>query len=362
MKRRSYKWAKWMALGLILLIPLAMVWIVASHPIRTGNNLERSHRLAATKGLAYYSGCEQGYTWLDAGTVRQIDSVEGNALLVKDTDVATGITRTTASFAKRKEEGFIDKNLTHLSPDRKWILYTGSTADTLMRNVGPLVSSQTLFDKSSTKQKPLAYIVHRVAWMRDSLHWVELSEGAQGKGVLILHTIGSPATTRWALAPMVAAPGTTPLRMLIGITDRNTALIKEVDWKPGLLTPMRFVEVDLKTGQRSSNTGLSQLAPLTHLYSSYREEPALSPQGDRLVWVRQEYPDLVTILARMLRHKPQTIRYEVLSCRLDGSQYNLVDSVESGNMRERVNMVEWLPDGKQVSFVFQNFLYTAPAD
>jgi hypothetical protein len=357
MKRSSRKVVKWLFLGFILLIPIGMCWIIATHPVRTGGRLERSRRLPATQGLTYDSGCRQGYTWLNAGTVRQVDSVWKPALVVKDTDVETGITQTTASFARGKETGFLAEQLTHLSPDRNWVLFTGSNANTLMRVTGRPLSYQIPFDRpSGTKQS--TSVPFRAAWMQDSLHWIEFSNDIRGNGTVLVHAIGGRTPKRIVLPPMPPLPGAESWQTLVGVTERNTALIEEGIRKKGRLPYLRFMEVDLNTGQSAANAALNQLPPLT---KGVWDTPVLSPRGDRIVWVMREYPDMLTVLARMLHRKPQTIRDEVFSCRIDGSHLSLADSMECGH-REEISMVDWLPDGKRISFVYDKTLYTAPAD
>jgi hypothetical protein len=351
LKQKWYRQGKWLLLGLILLIPITLVWILMFRPLPSGASLARSRRLPATKGTVDYGGSAMGYAWADATTIRQIDSVSGNSLDVKDIDVATGAVRKRASYPKGKETGYIAEQLIHLSPDRKWVLYTGFTTDTMMSLTGRPVSYQLPIDKPPVLNKSIT-ILQRTAWVPDGLHWIELSEDPARKGVILVHTVDGKTLKR------VPIPGAAQWRTLLGVTARSTALVEVDTAKSGQRPHVKFLEVDITTGQTVENTALGQVASLA---DSEIMTPALSPVGDRLVWATRHQSDILTSLARLIRHKPQTARYEISTCRLDGSQVHTVDNVEcSGN--QTVEMMAWIPDSKQISFAFRNTLYTAPAD
>jgi len=351
MKRSSRRYGKWLLLGLILLLPITMMWVVASHPLPTGRSLEHSRRLPATKGVPYYHGGVQGYVWLDARTVRQVDSVSNATLDIKDTDVETGTVRKIASYPKGKEGGFISQQLFHLSPDRKWQLFTGFTTSTVMSLSAKPALVQTPLNKPGVLNKPTT-ILQVAAWMPDSLHWLELSEDKSGNSLLLVHTLDGKIVQR------IVVPGVAQWRTLLGVTEHGAALVGENIAKQGQGPRMKYLEVNIKTGQTTENTALNQVSSLQNpeIYT-----PVLSPKGDRLAWATRHNPGLLIGILRMLRHKPQTARYEISSCRLDGSQLHGVDNVECQG-REEVEMMDWLPDNQQISFTFRDTLYTAPVD
>jgi len=350
MKRSSRGYWKRLLLGLILLLPITMMWVVVSHPLPTGRSLAHSRCLPATKGVPYYHGAVQGYTWLDASTVRQVDF--SNATLdINDTNVENGTVRKIASYPKGKEGGFTAPQLLHLSPDRKWQLFTGFDTNTLLSLSAKSAPVQTPLNKPGVPKTSIT-IFQAAAWMPDSLHWLELSEDKSGNSLLLVHTLDGQTGRR------IVIPGVAQWRTLLGITEHGAALLGENIAKQGQATHMRYLEVDIKTGQTTENASLNQVPSLR---SPEIYMPVLSPKGDRIAWATRHSPGLLIGILRMLRHKPQTTRYEISTCRLDGSQLKSVDNVECQG-REEVEMIDWLPDNKQISFTFRETLYTVPVD
>ncbi|MCW3051416.1 MAG: hypothetical protein JWN14_586 [Chthonomonadales bacterium] len=351
MKRNLRGFGKWVLLGTILLIPITMAWIVVSHPLPTGSSLAHSHRLPATQGVPNFVGSAQGYVWLDEKTVRQVNSVPVKTIDIKDTDVETGRVRKVASYPKGKETGYVADQLTHLSPDRKWILYSGFNVHTMMALTGKPFSIQIPLDTKLVLGQSIT-ILQRAAWMPDSLHWLELSEDKSGNSVLLLHALDGKTAQRFVV------PGAAQWRTLLGLTARGTALLEMNTANSGHTAHMKFLEVDLKTGQCMENAALNKVPSLQE---AEMFTPTLSPHGDRIAWATRHNPDIVTNFARMFRHKPQTARYEIWSCRLDGSQVHCADRVECQG-RDEVEMTNWLPDNKRISFAFRDTFYIVPAD
>jgi hypothetical protein len=92
----------------------------------------------------------------------------------------------------------------------------------------------------------------------------------------------------------------------------------------------------------------------------------LSPQGDRLLWsmfARQAMP-LQEWLHRLFpSYKPSlnlVIRWQV--SRLDGSDMHEIGMIRVSRRNGSYSNPRWLPDGKRISFIHNNTLYTVPAD
>src|SRR5262249_25318985 len=95
------------------------------------------------------------------------------------------------------------------------------------------------------------------------------------------------------------------------------------------------------------------------------EEIALSPQGDRLAWKTNTWNDWRSALSAFTSGQPQgrNIIYAIWVSRLDGSGMRELGSerlTTAGG--SPIEHLRWLPDGKSVSFVYNNALYTIPAD
>jgi hypothetical protein len=96
---------------------------------------------------------------------------------------------------------------------------------------------------------------------------------------------------------------------------------------------------------------------------------ALSPHGDRLLWVLQrDRPPLgIGVLgdwaASNLRH-PVAQADEIWVSGVDGADLHEVGRTpyRNGNRGAYLCSCQWLPDGKRISFVYNHTLYVVPAD
>jgi hypothetical protein len=104
-----------------------------------------------------------------------------------------------------------------------------------------------------------------------------------------------------------------------------------------------------------------------------------SPQGDQVAWlVEQEHRSAFATLVSQefpyfmaaQRAAVQRTR-SIWTCRLDGTQMHEIGSVPLAiaSMPENDDVVyysphtlRWLPDGRQLSFIYNGALYTIPAD
>jgi len=98
---------------------------------------------------------------------------------------------------------------------------------------------------------------------------------------------------------------------------------------------------------------------------------ALSPQGDRLAWILQVKQDPPGPFRRFLsrwmpslQRAPEAV-LEMRTTRLDGSDVHVIGHMalpKPDPKAEYPGQLQWLPDGKRLSFVYKSVLYTVPAD
>jgi hypothetical protein len=98
-------------------------------------------------------------------------------------------------------------------------------------------------------------------------------------------------------------------------------------------------------------------------------EIELSPRGDRiayLIWHTE--PDMLPILHYILPRKDQlrTSKSSLWVSRRDGSELHEIGACpmheQDGRGERYPKLLHWLPDGKHVSFVYHDSLYTVPID
>ena len=96
---------------------------------------------------------------------------------------------------------------------------------------------------------------------------------------------------------------------------------------------------------------------------------AFSPHGDRIAWVlMQTHPSPASALLHrilpMVKLVPKTVTGLWVS-QIDGSNLHEIghlDNPSGPNKIPPIDYVRWLPDGKKLSFVYRDALYTVPAD
>jgi len=99
------------------------------------------------------------------------------------------------------------------------------------------------------------------------------------------------------------------------------------------------------------------------------DEVVLSPDGKRLAWKlhARENGAGSGLLARLLAYfgaRPRAM-ISLWVSRLDGSDFHEIGHEEAPPMHvwpEAIREAQWTPDGRHVSFLFQDALWTVPAE
>ena len=317
----------------------------------TGNKpvtLRNSTRLRGTTDLNY----SQGYDWASNEDVMQVDTYpSGGTFSVHFRTAATGVSLPARSFPRGQEIGLTGDTLTHVFLNRQWLLFTGFTSHTVIALTGAHRSYQTMMDCPPVINQQDTIPI-RAAWMLDSNYWLELTQNKQDHGALMMHRLDGGVERCFPFAHLGASC------CLVGVTNRNTALM-EMNLAPAR-QPAQFhvFELDLQTGVLRENAELGRLEELKH---SDGCSLVLSPHGDRLAWVTRTGQFPIGSVYRVLRGKPQITKFTLYSAHLDGTQLKAVDNVETAYPGE-LSQTHWMPDAKRLSFVFNGAIYTVPVD
>ncbi|HLV79905.1 MAG TPA: hypothetical protein VKT32_06460 [Chthonomonadaceae bacterium] len=236
-----------------------------------------------------------------------------------------------------------------LSPDKRWLLW--SSLGTLS---GPRWVAATLSGAEQRQWKPDSDPASQVAglpghalWMRDSRMWVELVYRYANRNYTI---------TR---ANVYELDDSSPIRkiavqgledgLLAGLTGDNEILMyyppDPIGRHETPITEAHFSLVPL-----TSATVTARDLTITIPTSMDIASVLLSPQGDRLAWILQ-------------RGGLDSPVYTLYVSDGEGKGMRAIGSapyVQVGKRYSWPGDLRWLPDGKRVSFVYRNALYTVP--
>ena len=274
-----------------------------------------------------------------------------------------------------------------LSPDREWALWKADEGG---------VMAARLDGTQSVRYPDLRVKAGNLCWLGDSLHWVVLETKSMGEGkgafaAAILHDLKGPKTlgripyvspitpTDFCLAGGNLTPGAAPDHLLgdTGCWNEVNPTDEIVEFRVG----SRFEGI-----QRHKVTLPPQCEIKDVLYS---------PQGDRVAWVLQtDYTSPLQALLHRIYPRYQPGGRSVVSvwvCRIDGTQMHEIGHMDLAQMDVATSlpgasititntpstgtssgassltgpedlMLHWMPDGKHLSFSYQDTLWSAAAD
>lgn len=213
-------------------------------------------------------------------------------------------------------------------------------------------------DRNGTKlghwQRQLGQAMYVKEWMQDSTHWIEGIEKNDGTYAKI-HGIGEPSQTEQKIDGLGDGD-------FLGFTNRKTLLTMDGETPFNASGQYELIETPLDGKTKPRHIAF----PFSHEVNARRV--ALSPKGDKLAWVvvAECPPSRMTIwLARLRRANVETEKLVSLwMSDIDGRKAVRKGyfGSETFNSHELPTSVEWLPDGKRVSFCYKNTLYVVNAE
>ena len=318
----------------------------------------------ATKTAAAPESMDESYFWRDNNTLLFLRRAPGEtvfrAVLV---DALTGKETVPQAFNDRNSPlmessrmlvsyaGSLESEMHYLPPtaamssDGKWLLWS-NTASRARRQwvAATFEGQQQAWAQGIDPYNSTTDIGGHAFWMPDSERWVELVNRYKNCVYSIhyanVYEPGKPAPIR-----------TVRIRGLrdglpVGIRQDGTVVMHTSFYERG--KPVQQIDLSLVSVEADTATArkLSVPIPISNRVSDVK----LSPRGDRLAWILEQ-------------ERSGKRLYTVYIADADGAHVRPVGSVEgitSGTGYTWARDLQWLPDGKQVSFVYKRAIYTHP--
>ncbi|MCW3052332.1 MAG: hypothetical protein JWN14_1502 [Chthonomonadales bacterium] len=196
------------------------------------------------------------------------------------------------------------------------------------------------------------------AWLPDSRRWLAWSPHAD-KHVLRLYSVDAPT------GEPVSLPMPDATTNLVGVTPDHLVVQTDAPFPPTTakkITLATFGVYPNRAAVRSVSFPLPVTAEIDNV--------ELAPRGDRLAWllVDSRRSPLITMLIRLVPSLsgrfPPTEGISVWVSRLDGTEMQEIGFQQTHASGKDTNVatdLRWMPDGKHLSFLMNNSLYSVPA-
>lgn len=246
-----------------------------------------------------------------------------------------------------------------VSPDGRWFLCSARWDQCLLAEVNG--TRYHLYDSADDS----AYRSFR--WMPDSRHWLEEYGDGGRTSHLILHDTEHP-DFKEAIPVGKNGDVLVTLRAVISRQDAITLVDADPDTEDSpssAVSPRTFILSRISLDAPASPRAQFRLT-MPPGSSPYRVE--VSPHGDRLAWCTTT---LKADATRKWLHRflpflqaPTRPRTEIWTCDLNGDRMHLIGSLllQPDDDSHPIGSLQWLPDGKHLSFEYRDHLYTVPAD
>lgn len=190
------------------------------------------------------------------------------------------------------------------------------------------------------------------AWMPDSNRWIALIKTCD-KPAILLYNLATPDSPQEILLPPFRAQvekASYCETTLIGVTPRGEAVTTLSEGEG--ISNGEIYRFSLK-----GTAGAVHRSTVRFPKGARADEVVLSPAGDRLAW-RLVYVEGQDQLSTM------RAKDELWASRLDGSSMHCIGQSDwfYHPKKDFPHAVHWLPDGKHLSFLYLDELYTVPAD
>ena len=290
---------------------------------------------------------EAGYTeygWLSNHEFLYADYTQGGAGHIQHCRLFRYNTRTHRRTALKRLTKLVNcfyHSQMEISPDGKWLLWHG------MKDDADTIDAATLDGRRHIQWPGGYYTLHTLDWTADSRHWIDFQQTTSDANLpseAHIHDVNAPR--KETVLPIAAGS-------LYGdYTARSSKNIVSLS-EPNSQTIMHQLQVlEAQIGSRITPLHHVSIRPPDCLVNAGITECLLSPQGDRIA--------IIFCCDVQTQQKPQT--YELWICRKDGNKMR-----EVGRWRQDADRWfgaeawHWLPDGRHLSFVYNQILWTIPA-
>lgn len=354
--------------------------------------LGRAHKIAPVQELSPIQN-DVPYFWISNREVVAVSrKVYGNGFTLVGMNGSARLQSALAGFLTRSSQWFLGRSYDNppsiympppctLSPDGKWFLWLYDNEPSLMfrppnfpHRMTWMVARLDGWVRLECPAVPFpgneTMFQHNIVWMPDSRHWLELApeehpryravNGPNGRPLLepiepaqpvfentrvLIHSLKTQGSQELPVEREIKLPS--PMGGLaLGFTHRGTVLVWSGSDKRGA-TQVKMQEVELKGPVARVRPYGIRLPVACKVY-----EVVLDRQGQRLAWVLVEPNKEAGVWVSNLAGK---------GMRQIGALEIEYDK-DLGPTSEIPHTVRWLPDGKQLSFLYKNALWTVPAD
>jgi hypothetical protein len=320
--------------------------------------MDLAHPTAATS-----EGLHELYFWRDDHTLlflrRAPDQTVFHAVLV---DVATGQQTLPEEFNAKhsalmqgrpmivtiqgspKQEKHYRPPTAALSPDGKWLLWRNFPFAQSPWIAATFDGQQQQWTPGSDPASEIADLPNHAFWMPDGTRWVELVSRYADGG----YSIHLAHEYRISDAVRVRTVGISGLQDGLSVGIRQDGMVVMHHPHYHRREPVRQLNLSLVSlgADRAVAQSLNVPVPVCNAVIDI----TLSPKGDRLAWILQQR-----------RERPWL--YTLYVADADGAHARPVASAEdvkTDDGHSWPRSVRWLPDGKQVSFVYKGVIHTLP--
>jgi len=325
------RWIAGVGVVVTLAVLISALWATRPHAL-----LEHATRIT--------EGTFHAYAWQPPNTLALI--LQTDELELRD---MTNGQRTLGAVGT----GATGTKLWRASPDGRHLLAFERSGVFWVLERRELIQHRTDFESWDAGAMPPAGV-----WLPDSRRWLAWTPG-HSKQPLRLYSFDAPHGTP------VSVPAPEAMTGLIGVTPDNLVVQTDAPFPPATakkITLATFGIYPNRTGVRTVPVPLPVTAQIHDL--------ELAPRGDRLAWllVDARRTTFITMLIRLVPslsgHFPPTEGISVWISRLDGTEMQEIGFQQTHASGKNTNVatdLRWMPDGKHLSFLMDNSLYSVPA-
>jgi hypothetical protein len=252
-----------------------------------------------------------------------------------------------------------------LSPDRKRLLWCSPYYEDADGGEYDYILVASL-DGSALHEWPLGVVSFaNYDWMPDSQRWFVLRADTTSKIYRSLITYAVQAPYRKQTIQLVQ-PMQAPYQGWAYVTPtQHLILLDEGDFSTSPSTNVHISDTDLESSGAKTCQFTIHLPPNTVGVDGAE----ISPQGDRIAWLLDcEHVSWFSALLHRLHASFQVTTQpteEIWVSHLDGSQMHEIGHIPARPREQygvEIEGLHWLPDGKKLSFLYKDALWTVPAD
>jgi hypothetical protein len=335
-----------MALGLLVAVGIVVGWLLR---LQEPSLLSKAMRLNISGGLR-----TDYYTWLPN---HQLLLIRKDGLADR-VNLASG-TRTPISDLNRplKQYRIIRRDpadglqYAEVSPDTKWLFWR-ETVQPYGLHLASIMDGSTQPIQAGADTN-----MGDPCWLPDGRHWTVVSSPRNGPPVLLTYKLGqAKPISRVNLPPHLWS------NRLLGTTPDGRLVFADL-WlatnRPGLFT------LSIHKG-KPDITDQPLEVPDDSAVIDVTMSPITAPHGPRMAYIveRRSRPSSIGILQRLFDWigRKRKNRVELYTSRVDGTSMRKVGSLSYDDPKDALTALRWTPDGKRLSFVHHDTLWTVPVD